>query len=414
MSGQPASLWRHGDFLKLWSAQTVSGFGARAAREGLPMTAVLLLKAPPQAMGALAALGLAAYGLGGLVAGGMADRLPRRALLISADLGRAVVMLVVPAIAIWGHLTLAELGLALALMSGLTVIFDVADHAYLPSVVARAQLVDGNAKLAATDSIAEVGGPAIAGLLFQWLTAPIAVAVSAVTYVASALLLLAIPSRPDVADSEAAPAEPASLHPLAGLRIVWANPVVRPIWLMAVAGDFFGWFFGALYLIYALDVLKLSTTLLGLTIAAGGVGGLVGAAVAPIATRRLGAGRAAVTGAFLGGLAAFLIPLAPASPLMAMGFLVAAQLVGDGLRTMTEIGLSSLRQTLIAGPELGRAGGAFAAGRGLTGVAGALLGGALGASLGPRETLLIAAAGMTAVAVLGRLSPLWRAQTPAV
>jgi predicted MFS family arabinose efflux permease len=412
MTGQSASLWRHADFLKLWGAQTVSGFGARAAREGLPMTAVLLLKAPPQSMGVLAALGLAAYGLGGLVAGGMADRLPRRSLLIGADLGRALVMLIVPAVAIWGHLTLAELGLALALMSGLTVIFDVADHAWLPSVIAPAQLVDGNAKLAATDAIAEVGGPALAGVLFQWLTAPIAVAVSAVTYLASAMLLLAIPSRAQVADPDAEASEPASFHPLAGLRIVWAHPTVRPIWLMTVAGDFFGWFFGALYLLYALDGLKLSTTELGLTIGAGGVGGLVGAAIAPRLTRWLGAGRTAVVGAFLGGLVAFLIPLAPASPLLAMGFLVAAQLVGDGLRTVAEISQSSLRQTLVAGPELGRAGGAFAAGRGLTGVAGALLGGALGASIGPRETLLIAAAGMTGVALLGRLSPLWRAQTP--
>jgi len=88
MTSDAPALWRHPGFLKLWTAQAVSGFGARIAREGLPMTAVLLLKAPPAAMGALAAVGLGAYALVGLVAGPLADRLPGHTLLIAADLGR--------------------------------------------------------------------------------------------------------------------------------------------------------------------------------------------------------------------------------------------------------------------------------------------------------------------------------------
>jgi len=239
MSGRPASLWRHGDFIRLWAAQSVSGFGARAAREGLPMTAVVMLKASPQAMGVLAALGLGAYALGGLIAGAMADRLPKRALLIAADLGRAAVMLAIPAVAIWGRLDIAEIGLALVAMSALTVVFDVADHAYLPSLIDQDQLVDGNARLAATDAVAEVGGPAIAGMLFQWLTAPIAIAVSALTYLGSAAFLFAIAPRPEQ-PADHAPAAPVSANPLVGFRIVLAHPLVRRIWLMAVIGDFVG------------------------------------------------------------------------------------------------------------------------------------------------------------------------------
>ena len=407
MTNDAPGLWRHSGFLKLWAAQAVSGFGARIAREGLPMTAVLLLKAPPAAMGALAAIGLGAYAVGGLVAGRLADRLPGRALLIAADLGRTAVMVAIPAAALLHALTLPELAAAMALMSALTVIFDVADHAFLPRLVTRAQLIDGNAKLATTDSLAEVGGPAIAGGLFQLLSAPIAVAPCALTYLASALILATIP--PPRPQGGHAPA-PRRAGPAAGVGIVLAHPLVRPIWLMARAGDVFGWFFGALYLIYALDVLRLSPTMLGFTIAAGGVGALIGASAAPAINRRLGAGPSIVVSGLAMGLTTFLVPLAHGAPALAMALLVAAQLAGDALRTVMQIGQTSLRQAVLAPADLGRAAGAFATGQGLAGVAGALIGGALGSWLGPRETLFLAAAGMTAAPLIGLASPLWRAR----
>jgi predicted MFS family arabinose efflux permease len=406
MSASAASLWRRPAFLKLWAAQTVSSFGARIAREGLPMTAVLVLGAPPAAMGALAAVGLAAYALIGVAAGVLADRAPRRALMIGADLGRVAVMVAVPAAALLHALSIAGVAVALALMSGLTVIFDVADHAFLPSVVEPALLTDGNARLAATDAAAEIGGPALAGLLFQLLSAPVAAGASALTYLASALFLTGLPPQPR-GDRAVGPA---SLAPLAGFRIVLAHPLVRPIWLMAVLGDFFGWFFGALYILYALEVLRLSTTELGLTIAAGGVGALIGAAAAPLAARRLGAGVAIVAAAFAMGLSSFLIPLAGGAPLAAMALLVAAQLAGDAMRTVGEIVQTSLRQRVMPAAELGRAAGAFATGRGLAGVAGALIGGALGGVIGARETLLLGAVGIAAAPLVGLASPLWRAR----
>jgi hypothetical protein len=342
----------------------------------------------------------------GMAAGALADRAPRRTLMIVADLGRALVMIAVPAAALLHALSIAGVAVALALASGLTVIFDVADHAFLPAVVDEAQLVDGNAKLAATDAAAEIGGPALAGLLFQLLSAPVAVGASALTYLTSAVFLAGLPAEARAAAaSDAAP-----LPPLAGFRIVLGHPLVRPIWLMAVIGDFFGWFFGALYILYALAVLRLSTTELGFTIAAGGAGALVGAALAPIATRRLGPGPSIVAAGFLMALASFLIPLASGAPLAAMTLLIAAQLAGDALRTVMQIAQTSLRQTVLPTSELGRAAGAFATGQGLAGVAGALLGGALGGWLGPRETLLLAAAGLAITPAIGLASPLWRAR----
>ncbi len=151
---------------------------------------------------------------------------------------------------------------------------------------------------------------------------------------------------------------------------------------MRVAGDFFGWFFGALYILYALDTLRLSPGELGVTIAAGGVGAFAGAAVAPAFTRRLGAGRALIVSALLGAVASLAVPLATGGPITAMLCLMAAQLAGDALYTVTEIGEASLRQRVLPGAELGRAAGAFATGRGLGGVAGALIAGGLGAPAG--------------------------------
>jgi hypothetical protein len=371
------------------------------------MTAVILLRAPPAAMGALSAVGLAAYALVGVVAGVLADRLPRRALMITADIGRALVMLAVPAAALAGRLDIIGLGLALAVMSALTVVFDVADHAFLPQLLDRAQLVDGNAKLATTDAAAEVGGPALAGALFQVFSAPLAVALSALTYLASALCLLAVRAPRSMA---AAAGEPLRLDVGAGFGAVLAHPIVRPIWLMAVAGDFFGWFFGALYILFGLDVLRLSTGELGLTIAAGGVGALAGAWFAPMISRRLGAGAAIVAASLMMGAAAFLVPLASGPPLIAMVVLILAQLSGDAIRSVRDIGQASLRQAVLPPEALGRTAGAFATGQGLAGVAGALVGGALGSAIGPREALFLAAAGLTATALIGLASPLRNAR----
>jgi len=406
-------LWGHPDFLRLWAAQAVSSFGARIAREGLPMVAILVLRAGPQAMGLLAAAGLIAYAAAGLGAGLVVDRAPKRPLMIAADLGRALVMLAVPLAALSGSLTLAGVFVALALISALSAMFETADHAFLPSLIDASQLVDGNAKLGTTDAVAEFGGPALAGVLVQALTAPIAVGATAVTYLASALCLTAV--RAPQARGKAPEADgPAATAPdfdvLGGVRAVFAHPVVRPIWLMSVARDFFGWFYGALYTFYALDVLRLSPAQVGISVAAGGLGGIIGAPLAPLLVRRLGAGPMVVVTGFAAGATGFLIPLAGGAPLVALTFLIVGQLVGDALQTAREIGKTSLRQALIAPTDLGRTSGAFIAAAGLAGVAGALTGGSLGAAIGARETLFVAATGGAVVPLIGLFSPLWRAR----
>ncbi|HEY0437481.1 MAG TPA: MFS transporter, partial [Phenylobacterium sp.] len=185
-------LWKQGDFLHLWGAQSVSDFGAWITRTGLPMMAVLGLAATPAQLGILSALASGPALLVGLAAGDFVDHTPRRPVLIAADLARAAILITLP-IAAWLHLlSMLQLYAAAALVAAASVLFDIADHAYLPGLVGKAHVTDANAKLSATESLAEMSGPAVAGILFQWLTAPIAVAVNAATYLVSALLLAGI------------------------------------------------------------------------------------------------------------------------------------------------------------------------------------------------------------------------------
>ena len=227
------------------------------------------------------------------------------------------------------------------------------------------------------------------------------------TYVVSALILSRIRGRPPGPTARDG-REPTDLDLTAGLRLVFAHPLVRPLWLADLGKSFFGYFFAALYILLAINVLKLTTPMLGLTIAMGGVGGLAGAALAPWLTRRLGPGRMILLAGLGGGATLFLIPLAAGPPLVAMAILAAAQLIGDALQTTAGVGSATLRQTVLPPDQLGRAGGAFATGSAAAGVVGALTGGALGAMIGPRETLLIAAAGVTAASLFVVFSPLRR------
>jgi predicted MFS family arabinose efflux permease len=406
-------LWSHRDFLRLWAAQTVSGFGARIAREGLPWAAIITLKAGPEAMGIFAALALGPQAAVGLFAGDLVDRLPKKPLMITADLARAVILILVPVMALAGRLTLMELYVAGALMGVFNVLFDVADHAFLPSLVASSELIDGNAKLATTDAAAEVSGPAIAGTLVQLVTAPLAVALCALTYLASALFLVRIGAR-EPGSAERASQGPARFDLGAGLRIALAHPLVRPLFLSEVTRAFFGAFFAALYLIFAFRNLHLTPLLVGVAVAAGGIGGLAGAVLSPHIVGRLGVGPTIILTGLSGVLTLWLIPLAGGPPLVALMFLLVPQVLGDGLQTVAEVSATSLRQTVLPTAALGRAGGAFAFGVGLMGVAGALAGGVLSAHIGARWTLSIAAAGLAAASLFAVFSPLrtLRAATP--
>lgn len=400
-------LWRHPDFLKLWSAQSISAFGARITREGLPLAAVLTLDATPAQLGILAALSMGPGLLVGLLAGGFVDRTSRRTILIGSDLFRFVVLMTVP-IAAWLHiLRVEQLYVVAALVGAATVLFDLADRAFLPTLIDTDDLIEGNTKLSVTQSTAEIGGPALAGLLFQWLTAPFAIAIDAVSYLVSALFLGGVRAREEPVEKPVE-AQHWAADLAFGWRTVMAEPRVRPLLLLFALQMLFFAFFGSLYALFALRILQLSPAALGVTIAIGGVGALFGAVMAPFVTRVLGVGPSIIVCGAVSAGSYLLIPLAPADPVMGMLFLMGSQLIGDAFGVASMIPTTSLQQTLIPPEALGRAGAIFQVARGAGWIAGAVLGGALAAVVGVRETLAIACVGLLLAELIPALSPLWR------
>ena len=401
------ALWRQGDFLRLWGAQTVSDFGAWITRTGLPMMAVMGLAATPAQLGLLSALASGPALLVGLAAGDFVDHTARRPVLVAADLVRAAILITLP-VAAWLHrLSMLQLYAAAALVAAASVLFDIADHAYLPGLVGKALVTDANAKISATESLAEMSGPAVAGVLFQWLTAPIAVAVNAATYLVSALMLARIrmvepPPAPGVRRRGWVDGV------VTGARTSWNEPRVRVLLIMTGVGGLFGGFFGALYIAFVLRDLALGPVLLGIGIAAGGFGALVGSLFAQPMARRFGVGPAICLTGALSALGTMIVLLAPAQHVGGMACLVVSQLVGDFFGVIPLILATSLRQTVLPQNLLGRVGGTFRVASGGTAVIGALAGGVLGQTLGLRETLLLAIAGLMLGPLYGGLSPLWK------
>jgi predicted MFS family arabinose efflux permease len=394
----------------LWGAQTVSDFGARITREGLPMMAVMGLGATPAQLGLLYALSSGPSLLVGLAAGDFVDHTARRPILIATDIARAVILVSLPLASWLGLLSMLQVYVAAALVGAGSVLFDIADHAYLPGLVGKAHVTDANAKIGLTESVAEMGGPALAGVLFQWLTAPIAIVVNAATYVVSAVLLWRIrtPEPPqDAGERRRGWVDGV----ITGARLAWGEPKVRMLLIMTGVGGLFGGFFGALYIAFVLRGLGLGPVLLGLGIASGGVGALTGSLLAQPLARRLGVGPAICVAGILSACGTLIVLLAPANPIGGMACLVVSQFFGDAFGVVPPILAASLRQTLMPQNVLGRVGATFSTVGGGVAVVGSLVGGALGGVFGLRETLLFAIGGLMIGPLLGAVSPLWKVKT---
>lgn len=401
-------LWRHPDFTRLWLAQAISAFGARITREGLPIAAALSLGASPAQVGLLAAVANGPALLVALAAGGRVDRGKRRGLMMAADLVRAAMLASLPIAALLHALTLPHLYLAAAVVGAASVLFEIADHAFLPTLVERDDLMEANASLSATESVAEIGGPALAGVLFQLLTAPLAIAVNAATYLASALSLAMIRSREHEPEAAAGPAPRWTDDIALGFAALWRNLLTRPVFLITALHGFFGGAFAALYILFCVRVVQLSPAQMGLTIACGGVGALAGALLAGRITQLLGIGRALLLALSMVALSVLLIPLAPANPSGGMAVLMTGQVLGDAFGVAIMILSASLTQSLLPSALLGRAGAALKATGGGLAVAGALLGGLAGEIVGVRGALWLGVAGFLATPLVVLASPLVR------
>ncbi len=396
------TLWGHADFLKLWTGQVISELGSRITREGLPITAVLMLGATPAQMGFLAALNGLAVLCFGLPAGVWVDRIRRRPVMIASDIGRALLLCAVPTAAWLGMLRLAHLYVIAALTGILTVFFDVAYQSYVPSLVERARVLEANSKLALSSATAEIAGPAITGLLIQLVTAPIAILLDAISFLWSAVCVSLI-RKPEP------PPPPAEPHlkeeVLMGMHTIWNNGYLRVLAARSLTMYLSFGFFATLYILYALRDLRISPALLGMVIAMGGIGNMGGALLSERVSVRFGVRKTFVTSSLVAAAATTLIPLASGPVWAAAGFLMAAQLIGDCAMVIFMTNELSFRQRVTPDDRLGRVNAAMQIlSRGVQPL-GALVGGIVAQRAGIRTAMAVATVGVW-------LSNLWLLRLP--
>jgi MFS family permease len=403
------SLWRDPEFMKLWTGQTISQLGSQVTLLALPLTAIVLFQASALQVGVLNTLLFLPFLLFGLPAGVWVDRLRRKPILIASDLGRFAILGSVPLASALGILHIEQL-YVVAFASGiLTVFFDVAYGAYLPTLIPRDRLVDGNSKLEISRSGAQIAGPGLAGILVQAFTAPVAILADAVSYLASVASLTLMRS------AEPAPHRPAERPRMRaeigdGLRYVLGHPLLRPLLMCTGTLNFASGIYDAVLVLFAVRGLGLTPGAIGGILAVGNVAFLVGAFLSARIGRTLGVGRALIVAALLIAGGMVLSPLA--GPSTAVPLLIASWSVSSFGGVIYNVNGRSLVQTITPDRMLGRT---IATNRFVvwgTIPFGSLLGGVLGNRLGLRPTLWIAA-GTAMVAFIGPLlSPVRRLRDP--
>ncbi len=389
------------DFVRLWVGQTISQIGSQVGGGALGLVAILVLHASAAQIGLLGAVvGAAALG-SSLMVGSWVDRTRRRPLLIIADLARFVLLALVALLAVRGGLSFPVLVGSAAIIAALSSVFDVVYPSYLPSLVGRERLVEGNARLSSSTSFAEVVGQPVGGGLVQVLGAPVTVLMDGFSFLVSAVSLGLIRKpepEPDILETR-----PKILSGvLEGMRFVFAHELLRPLAVTAIIFHLGGGVISALYALYGLRVLGLTPLTLGVVIGIGGVLSLVGSAVVERWTNAFGFGRTLTWAAVAGALFTLLIPLA--SGPLAVVVLIVSQL-GDVFGTVSMINQTSLQQALVPDAWLGRVNSSLQfLTRGMLAV-GAALGGLIAEVFGVRAAMVLGV-------LLVFLASVWIARSP--
>jgi len=382
-------LWRHPDFLKLWAGETVSVFGSQVTLLAVPTVAILILHAGPFQVGILSALEFLAFPTLGLVAGVYADRLRRRPIMIACDIGRTLALGSIPVAFVLDLLTLEQL-YVVALLTGIfTVFFDVSYQSYLPALIDRPNLIEGNTKLEVTRSSAQITGPAIAGFLIQWIGGARAVAVDALSFLLSAIAILTIRKpEPEPKPGTASGATGFIAEMREGIDVVFRNPILWRIAATTGTTNFgSNMIFGAVFLVFAYRDLHLSAAVVGIIFGIGSIGGLVGALLASWAARTIGLGLTLTVAVVVGGLANLAIPLASfgTAPVIlgALGFITLTMV------PIYNINQVSLRQAITPDRVQGRMNATMRTIVWGTIPIGAFVGGILGTAIGVVPTIIL-------------------------
>jgi MFS family permease len=401
-----SGLWRHPDFLKLWSAETISQFGTQISLLAIPFVAVVVLDATTFEVAALGVVDFLPFMIFTLPAGVWVDRLRRRPILIAGDFGRAVLLLSIPIAYVLDVLTLGQLYVVGFLAGTCTVFFDVAYQSYLPALVDRQQIIDGNSKLEISRSSAQIAGPGFAGLLIQAFTAPYAVLIDALSFLGSGLFIFRIrkvEERPTVRDADGNKTS-LGTELKEGLRFVLGNPNLRAQAGCTATSNFFSNVSFAVFIVFLVREIGLSAGVIGLAFSLGSVGSLIAALTATRISRRFGIGPTTIVAAALFGPAALLIAFAPVGN-AAIPFIVLAMLIFGFTVVVYNIVQVSYRQAICPPRLQGRMNSTMRFIVWGTIPVGGLIGGVLGSTIGLRETIVVGAIG-------GSLSFLWILLSP--
>jgi len=406
---RPTSLWHHPNFLKLWTSDTISQFGTQFSGYAIPFTALLIIS-DPLAFSILTVSAFISFPLFALFIGVYVDRHRRQRIMVVANVGRGILLGLIPLAAVTGTLTRAGMPLLyiVSFMVGLlTVFFDISYQAILPSLVERSQLVEGNSKLEWSRSGAQVVGPGMAGLVVQAVFPPLAIAIDATSYIASASVLSRI-NRNEIIK----PPVTGVWHDLKeGLAIVLKDKRLRSIAGSTATSNFFTNAIFAILILYLVRQLGYTAAVIGTIFFIGGLGAFAGIALSSRLARMFGVGPAIIAAMIVGGLGA--IPYALVNPslstpifiansipllgtfrldlnaliLMAGGFVVSIGVV------VYNINQVSLRQSIVPRNIQGRMNATMRWIVWGTIPVGALVGGVLGEVFGLREAIAIAVVG---------------------
>ncbi|MBV9823023.1 MAG: MFS transporter [Actinobacteria bacterium] len=406
---KPRSLWSHGDFLKLWGGQSLSLVGTQVTIVAMPLVALQLLDASATQMGVLGGLARAPFVLF-LFAGVWADRVRRRPTMIATDLGRGVLIGLIPILYYLGDLRMAWLYLIVLLAGILGVFFEVSNQAFIPSLVEPEFVPEANAKFQISQSSAQVAGPGLAGILIAFLSAASVIVIDAISYFVGAIasMLIRMPEEKPGGTSR-----PPKLFAAigAGLKWVWTQPVIRPMMFATAFYMAFTSGIQALYVFYLDRDLHLAAGWIGFTLAFLGVGAVIGSLFSLKTLKRFGPGPTAFWATVVGNAAFLLVPLAGGPIGVTVAILALAQALIGMSGPIAQVSMGSLRMRLTPNDMQGRVVATF---RGLSlGLApvGALLAGVLAQAVGLRLILFIFAIGVLAPIVVMWFSPIPRAKT---
>ena len=398
-------LWRNPDFVKLWTSLTMTHFGGQITFLALPLTAALVLNATPLEVGILTALEALPFSLFGLFAGVIVDRMRKLPLIIACDAARGLALLAIPVCTWAGVLSMPVLYVVGFLIGILSVIGWPAYQVFMTQRVGRERLVEANAKIGVADSAAQLIGPGIAGALVQWLTAPIAIFLDAMSFFASAWMLRGIPTRETDAPKAVATSVKAEI--LEGLRTIWHNRTLRALVWAIGTWQIFRHAYIAVVVLFAARELGFSAGIVGVLFMVAGVGSLAAAGVVAALNARYGMGRTMLAGIAGTGLAWVVMGSAMGPPWLAGGLFGVGMFLLDLGAMVFFINYLTLRQAVTPDRILGRVTATMICLTVSTAPLGALAGGWIAQHLGLRAAMLFCGVGTLLLApLIARFSPI--------